>query len=95
MMTKTIKALSEMEGRVYVHLVDAETGERFLRQAEQEGFTFTDGARPTERHYSEIMAVNHDRTINYVGFAGHIAYGNAGMVGNETLIRIDFKEYLR
>lgn len=91
-MTKTIKELSEMDGRVYVHLASAEKAERFLRQAEEEGFTFADGVKPTERHCSEIMAVNHDRTINYVGYVGHMAYGSGtDEVNGEKLIRVEYE----
>ena len=94
-MSKTIKNLSRMNGRVYVYLANSDVGEKFLLQAEQEGFTFTDGAKPTERCYAEIMAVNRDITINFVGMNGRIAFGSgAKTIGNETLIRIDFEKYI-
>lgn len=84
-----------MNGRVYVYLANSDVGEKFLLQAEQEGFTFTDGAKPTERCYAEIMAVNRDITINFVGMNGRIAFGSgAKTIGNETLIRIDFEKYI-
>lgn len=92
---KTIRKLSEQDGRVYVYLANDDIGEQFLQQAEQEGFTFTDGAKPTERCYAEIMAVNRDITINFVGINGRIAFGSgAKTIGNETLIRIDFDKYI-
>lgn len=92
---KTIRKLSEQDGRVYVYLANDDIGEQFLQQAEQEGFTFTDGAKPTERCYAEIMAVNRDITINFVGMNGRIAFGSgAKTIGNETLIRIDFEKYI-
>ena len=59
-MSKTIRELSKTNGRVYVYLRTPELGERFLRQAEQEGFTFGDGEKPTARQYAEVMAVNRD-----------------------------------
>lgn len=84
-----------MNGRVYVYLANSDVGEKFLLQAEQEGFTFTDGAKPTERCYAEIMSVNRDITINFVGMNGRIAFGSgAKTIGNETLIRIDFEKYI-
>lgn len=95
-MTKTIKSLSEMDGRVYVLLSTPEAGEMFLRQAEEEGFTFCDGKKPTERHFGNIMAVNPDMTINYVGTNGRIAYGSgAETVGGKKLIRVDFARYIK
>lgn len=93
-MNRTIKELAKQNGRVYVYLADTETGNKFMTQAESEGFTFADGIKPTERCYAEIMAVNRDITINFVGTNGRIAFGSGvKTVGNEELIRVDFKKY--
>ena len=89
----TIRELSELGGRVYVHLATAELGDRFMRHAEAEGFTFADGAKPTEREPAEVMAINHDGTINYVGAVGMMAYGApAATIGGEPLIRVEYGE---
>ena len=94
-MSKTIRELANLNGRVYVFLADEATGRQFLEQAEQEGFTFGDGVKPTQRHWSDLMAVNHDGTINYVGTNGRIAWSSgAKTVGGETLIRVDYRRYL-
>ena len=95
-MTHTIKQLAKMDGRVYVFFKTDELCREFLFQAEQEGFTFQDGAKPTERHTSDIIAVNNDFTINYVGSVGHVAFGsNVKRIGENNLIRIDYKEYIK
>lgn len=92
---RTIKNLSKLNGRVYVYLANAEIGQRFMQQAEAEGFTFNNGVKPTERVYEKIMAINHDKTINFVGTNGRIAYGSGvKRIGDEQLIRIDFEKYL-
>ena len=92
---RTIKKLSKLNGRVYVYLANAEIGQRFMQQAEAEGFTFKDGAKPTERGYEEVMAINHDGSLNFVGTNGRIAYGSgAKQVGGEQLVRIDFEKHL-
>lgn len=92
---RTINDLSKLNGRVYVYLANAEIGKRFLQQAEAEGFTYHDGVKPIERGYSTIMAVNCDKTINFVGTNGNIAYGSGvKTVGSEQLIRIDGGKYL-
>ena len=94
-MSKTIRELSQMNGRVYIFLRTPELGRRFLLQAEQEGFTFGDGEKPTARQYAEVMAVNRDITINYVGTNGRIAYGGGAVkIGSEPLIRIDYEKLL-
>lgn len=95
-MSHTIKNLSQMDGRVYVFFKTKALCQQFLSQAEQEGFTFQDGAKPTERHTSDIIAVNNDYTINYVGSVGHVAYGsNVKRIGEDNLIRIDYEDYIR
>ena len=92
---KTITEISQLDGRVYVHLATQELALQFLRQAEEEGFTFRDGAKPTSRGATEVMAVNADRTINYVGFAGHIAYqSGAKAVGQRRLIKVEFDPFM-
>lgn len=89
-----IKSLSEKRGRVYVYLDDEKTCDRFLKKAEEEGFTFGDGIRPTEKPHSRIIAVNHNRTLNYVGGMGHIAFGSGvKRLGDEKLIRVDYRKY--
>lgn len=93
-MENLIKNLANMNGRVYVYLEDTDIGNAFMKQAEEEGFKFKDGALPTERPYSEVMAVNSDNTINYVGTNGMIAFGiRANRIGTKKLIRVDYKKY--
>lgn len=95
MSVRTIRNISEMDGRTYVYLTNDEIGNKFMQMAEDEGFTFGDGVKPTERQYAEVMAVNHNSTINYVGVNGRMAFGSgANTIGEETLIRIDFGKYL-
>ncbi len=92
---RTISGLAKLNGRVYVYLANAEIGNRFLRQAEAEDFTYRDGVKPTERGCSTIMAVNRDKTINFVGTNGYIAFGSGTKtVGSEQMIRIDGEKYL-
>lgn len=87
---KTIKELANMGERVYVHLKDKETAERFLRDAESEGFTFGDGVKPTAHHWSDLYAIYPDRTLNYVGANGRIHYGS----GADGIVRIEYAELL-
>lgn len=85
-----------MDGRVYVYLRTTEIAMEFFNQAEKEGFTFRDSVKPTEREVENIMAVNPDFTINYVGTNGRIAYGSGiKCVGNQRLIRIDYERILK
>lgn len=88
---KTIKELASMGERVYIYLKDEETARRFLRDAEAEGFTFGDGVRPTERHWSDLYAIHPDGTLNYVGAIGRIEYGS----GADSVARIDYSQVLQ
>ncbi len=82
----TIKELANMGERVYVHLKDEETARRFLQQSETEGFTFGDGVKPTDRHWSDLYAIHPDGTLNYVGSVGRIEYSS----GTDGCIRVEY-----
>lgn len=86
--------LSTHTGRIYIYLATAEVGKRFLQDAENEGFTFRDGVKPTQREADCIFAINDDMTINYVGFVGHVAYQAANKIGNQPLIKIDYRDII-
>lgn len=91
-----IKSLPEAcNGRIYVYLATDEIAGLFLQAAENEGFTFYDGAKPTSREPDCIFAVNDDMTINYVGFVGHMAFQSAKHIGGKPLIKIDYRDILK
>lgn len=85
---KPIRELVSMGERVYVHLKDKESAERFLHDAEAEGFTFGDGVKSTARHWSDLYAIHPDGTLNYVGTNGHIHY----LSGTGDLVRIEYNQ---
>lgn len=87
---KTIKELAYTGDRVYVYLKDEETAQRFLRDAEAEGFTFGDGVCPTERHWSDLYAIHSDGTLNYVGAIGRIEYAS----GADSVVRVDYERMI-
>lgn len=86
--------LSTHTGRIYVYLATEDICKRFLRDAESEGFVFTDGMKPTQKHTSDVIAINPDLTINYVGFVGHLAIQVASKIGNQPLHKIDYRQFL-
>lgn len=84
----SITTLAKLPGRVYVQLPTDQIETLFLATAEDEGFTFADGVAPKSRPCETFMAVNHDKTLNYVGVNGRIAFQtNAETVGHEPLLR--------
>ena len=88
---KTVKELASMGKRVYVYLKNKDVALRFLRNAEAEGFTFGDGVRATERHWSDLYAIHPDGTLNYVGTIGRIEYGS----GVDSVVRIDYSQVVQ
>ena len=85
-----MRNLLSLNGRIFVYLRNRNISELFLKNAEAEGFTFSDGVKPTERHDSDIFALHHDRTINYVGSVGHMAFQCAA----DGIVRVDYEKYL-
>ncbi len=85
--------VSANTGRIYVYLATEDVCKRFYRDAESEGFTFTNGTKPTQKHTSDIIALNADATINYVGFVGRVAFQAASKIGNQPLVKIDYRHF--
>ena len=94
---RSIEELFEMAARadmrVYVFLRDDATRKSFVSDAVEAGIKFRDGADVRSREVDDIMALNSDRTINYVGTVGHIAFMTKADMSDKTIIRIDYGRY--
>lgn len=91
---RNVTELSKLNGKVYVYLKDEVIARRFLQDAENEGFTFGDGEKPTTRPGNNLYVVNRNWTISHVGWAGHMAFQSAKYVGEQKLIRVDYEKYM-
>ena len=91
---RNVTELSKLNGKVYVYLRDEVIARRFLQDAENEGFTFGGGEKPTARPGNNLYVVNCDWTISHVGWAGHMAFQSAKRIGEQELIRVDYEKYL-
>ena len=91
---RNVTKISKLNGKVYVYLKDEVIARRFLKDAENEGFTFGDGEKPTARPGNNLYVVNRNWTISHVGWAGHMAFQSAKYVGEQELIRVDYEKYL-
>ena len=91
--SRRIMDLVKDKGDVYVFLADEETGARFMKDASAEGFAFGDGVSAAERDAGDIMCINKDHSICYVGYTGHMAFAS-GMKGGKPVDRIDYAKYL-
>lgn len=82
-----------MDCKIYIYLRNSMTGNNFLTKAEDEGFTFGDECKPTDKHFSDIMAVNADKTISYVGAVGRTLFGSrADYTGDKRILRVDYEK---
>ncbi|MCD8368202.1 MAG: hypothetical protein LUC48_09305 [Clostridiales bacterium] len=95
---RTLTALTKLNGRVYVYCGDRKTQQRFIEDAENEYFRYGDGVSLRERAPDSIMALNQDRTINFLGFVGTMAFHHADHLGIGEdaipLIRVDYRKYI-
>ena len=87
---RTIRLLINSEKKVYIFLRNKAIQSRFMCDAEHEGITFGDKVKPTERKADDIMALNADGTICFLGWAGRMCY----RYGGDTAIRIDYEKYI-
>ena len=91
---RNVTELSKLNGKVYVYLRGEVIARRFLQDAENEGFTFGDGEKPTAIPGNNLYVVNRDWTLSHVGWAGHMAFQSAKRIGGQEMIRVDYERYL-
>ncbi|MCD8085217.1 MAG: hypothetical protein LUF28_02615 [Clostridiales bacterium] len=95
---RTLTALTKLGGRVYVYCGDRRTLQRFIEDAENEYFHYGDGVSLRERTPDDVMALNKDRTVNFIGFAGRMAFQHADQFSSGKdavpLIKVDYRKYI-
>ncbi len=92
---RTIRDLLTIKGNINVYLSSKAVCDLFLRNAEQEGFTYANGSRPTASAYNDLFALHHDFTISHHGFIGHEAFRlNGKMLPIGPTVWIDYAKYL-
>ena len=64
---RNVTELSKSNGKVYVYLRNEVIIRKFLKDAENEGFNFGDGEKPTARPGNNLDVVNRDWMISHVG----------------------------
>ena len=88
---RTIEALrNSLEGKIYVNFRTEEVFQRFLEDAETEGYLAGD-REPTEAGMRcDIKAILYDKRICNCGAMSHMAYG----AGGSNIHRIDYEKYV-
>ena len=90
---RTVENLMKMDGRVFVYLKSEDAKYRFLADAEAEGFTFRNLVKPADGPCSDLYVLNDDRTLNYAGAIGHMAFHYPKRNRSVKIIRIDYEKY--
>lgn len=93
---RTIKDLTDLQGRVFLYFSDSTIRDQFITDAREEGVTYGDGVSLTEREPDSIMALNGNMTVNFVGFAGHMHFiqpSSESEIRSNPLIRVDYGRY--
>ena len=87
---RTIKELIGKEEKVYILLRSKAIRYRFMSDAALEGITYGDGVPATDREADDIMALQKDGTICFLGWAGRMCYHNS----EGSVLRIDYERYI-
>ncbi len=89
---KSIKELVMKETRpVYIHTPSKALAKDFLKQAEKEGFLFSDGKRPTKKPLDDYYALHQDLTMNYIGYIGRLRYNS----NDNGILRVEYQELFK
>ena len=79
--------------RIYLYLGLEDGFNAFINQANTEGITFGDAKDINTKPYSDLLALNKDLTVSYVGMWGHQAFKHPEF-SNDFIVRIDFSKYI-
>ena len=88
---RTINNLIRTEKKVYIFLKDKATRYRFMSDADREGITYGDNVKATDRPVDDVTALQSDRTICFLGWAGRVCYHYAHQ---NNIIRVDYEKYI-
>lgn len=92
---RTIRDLTDLQGRVYLYFSDSTIRDQFITDAMEEGITYPDGVPLPERSLDSIMALNDNMTVNFVGMYGRMHFQQAPALERQLnpLIRVDYGRY--
>ena len=87
---RTIRELIKKQDKVYILLNSKAIQYRFMSDAEIEGITYGDGTRAIDRQVDDIMALQHNGSLCFLGWAGHMCYHNYKC----RVLRVDYEKYI-
>lgn len=93
---RTITNLLNFEKPVYVETEMPSVARRFLKDAQREGFIFTDGTLPILTKPRTIYHVNHNYTITSIySFCAGVKIDALRHNNDPSIIVIDYERYVR
>lgn len=87
---RTVRELIHTEKKVYILLRNEATRECFVHDAEREGVTYGDKVPLSERSVDDIMALQSDGTICFLGAIGRMCF----QANPENVLRVDYEKYV-
>lgn len=87
---RKLNELFNQADKLYIYLNCNTIGKEFMKNAEDEGFRFADGKKPTKRKHADIMAVYKNKELCYVGYIGRINFKRDEC----DVPRIDYDKYI-
>ena len=92
---RTVSNLLTLADKVFVHFAGENVFRLFLKNAEAEGFTFSDGTKPTEANLRDIISVHTDWTIGYIGgWASHVFDHQTKSEIGGRFVKVDYGKYM-
>ena len=79
--------------RIYLYLGKQDGFRNFINYAKKEGITFGDNVDISTKPYADILALNENMTVNYVGMWGTMAFRHPE-ASSRYVVRIDFAKYM-
>lgn len=94
---KNVRTLNQLRERVnckiYIYLENEKICRLFFQNAENEGYTFGK-TKPTENHISDIISLEYDNQLSYVGYIGRIAFQCNGGDNHDNLCKVNYRKYI-
>ena len=93
-MSRKISDLVHLAGDVYIYVPNKDIEKKFLEDAEEEGYTFGNGFRPTGSLGNDLYRIYKDMTLCHVNFFGHAAFDNKNIGSLDDRHYIDYGKYI-
>lgn len=88
---RLLKDLIENNSTVWFYCESKDSQEKFLKQAETEGFLALNGQKPTELFHQHLYGINDDMTMGYLS---NMIWCLTFQTGKDEHVRIDYEKYV-